>query len=186
MAQAKILTTPDPILRRRSRPVSKIDKKVLKIITDLKEVIKTHRDPVGIGLSAVQIGKPQKIFLAKIGDQLEVFINPEITWFSKEKTLGGPKEDEPFLEGCLSVPGYYGEIFRAEKIKIRYLDQKGETKEQKISGLEARIVQHESDHLDGLLFIDRLLEQKGRLYKVSQNPSGEEILEETSLIIKSK
>lgn len=186
MAKVKILTVPDPILRRQSKPIGKVDKKVLKIIADLTAVIKIQKDPMGIGLSAVQIGKPQRIFLAKIGDELEAFINPEIAWFSEKKTLGGPKEDEAFLEGCLSVPRYYGEVLRSQKIKIQYLNSDGEIKIRDLSGLEARIVQHEYDHLNGVLFIDHLLKQKGRLYQVTKRPSGEEILRETSLIVKAK
>lgn len=175
MAKLKILTAPHPILREKSKEISKIDKRLLNLVKDLKEILKAQKDPMGLGLSAVQIGKTQRIFLAKVKEEIEAFINPRIVWFSKEKTLGGEK-DKPFLEGCLSVPKYYGEVLRSQKIRIAYANQKGGRKESEISGLEARVVQHECDHLDGVLFIDRILEQKGKLYKLTKDKEGKERL----------
>ena len=175
MAKLKILTVPNPVLREKSKEISRLDKKVLNLIQELREILKTQKDPMGLGLSAVQIGKPQRVFLAKIKGEIEVFVNPEITWFSKKKTLGGEK-DKPFLEGCLSVPKYYGEVLRFQKIRIRYKNQEDKQRELEISGLEARVVQHECDHLNGILFIDRILEQGGKLYQFTQNRSGKEEL----------
>lgn len=175
MAKQKILTLPNPILRKKSKKVGKVDKKVLNLVEKINEVLKTKKDPIGLGLSAVQIGNLKRIFSAKINGQIETFINPEITWFSRKKTLGGEK-DKPFLEGCLSVPKFYGEVLRSQKIKIKYTNGQGQLLEKEFSGLEARVVQHESDHLDGILFIDRILEQKGQLYKITKNEREKEKL----------
>lgn len=175
MAKLKILTAPHPILRKKSKEISRIDKKVLNLVKDLKIILKAQKDPMGLGLTAIQIGKPQRVFLAKIDGQIEAFINPELTWYSEEKTLGGEK-DKPFLEGCLSVPKYYGHVLRSQKIKIRYVNQKGKKVIKELSGLEARVIQHEYDHLDGVLFTDRILEQKEKLYKLTKTEEGEEKL----------
>ena len=181
MAEIKILTVPNPTLRKKSKKISKIDKKVLNLIKDLREVLKNRKDPMGLGLSAVQIGRLQRVFLAKINGKIETFINPEIVWFSQEKTLGGVKKDRPFLEGCLSVPKYYGEVSRSKKIKIKYTNYSGQQLEKEFSGLQARVIQHECDHLNGILFIDRILEQGSKLYKLTKNELGKEVLEKTSL-----
>lgn len=180
MAKMKILTLPNPILRKKSKKISKIDKKVLNLVKNLNEILKNKKDPVGLGLSAVQTGNPKRVFLAKVDGQIEVFINPKITWFSRKKTLGGEK-DKPFLEGCLSVPKYYGEVLRSQKIRIAYTNREDKQKELKISGLEARVIQHEYDHLNGILFIDRILEQGGKLYKLTKTKSRKEELKETNL-----
>lgn len=180
MAKMKILTLPNPILRKKSKKISKIDKKVLNLVKNLNEILKNKKDPVGLGLSAVQTGNPKRVFLAKVDGQIETFVNPEITWFSRKKNLGG-KKDKPFLEGCLSVPKFYGEVLRSQKIKVKYTNGQGQSLKEEFFGLQARVIQHESDHLDGILFIDRILEQGGKLYKLTKTKSRKEELKETNL-----
>jgi len=175
MRKVKILTVPNPILRKKSKEISRFDAGLLNLIREMKKVLKNQKDPMGLGLSAVQIGVLKRVFLAKIGGKVQVFVNPKIVWRSKELTLGGTKEN-PFLEGCLSVPNYYGTVLRAKKVKIEFRSPEGEKRRLKLANLEARVVQHECDHLEGILFIDRILEQKGKLYKITKNRENKETL----------
>jgi len=161
----KILKADNPSLRKKSKPIRRVDKKILSLINDLKETLLAQKEPEGVGLAAPQIGKNLKIFVIKTNDQLKTFINPEIISVSEEKGQKQKKEKE-IMEGCLSIPHYYGPLKRARKIKIRYLSPEGEKKTETFRGLPAQIIQHEIDHLNGVLFVDRLLEQKKPLYKL--------------------
>lgn len=162
----KIVQSGDPILRAKSKAVGKIDKKVLGIIKDLKDTLKTQKEPEGVGLAAPQIGKNLRIFVADYKNFQRTVINPEILELGKiEKTTGKMSKKE-ILEGCLSLPYYYGPLKRAGKITVRYLNEKGEKIEEKFKGFNAQIMLHEIDHLNGILFIDRLFEEKKPLYKV--------------------
>lgn len=167
---AKFSTVPNPILRKKSKPVKKIDQKILKLIEELKKSLIEAQEPPGIGLSAVQIGKPLRIFAARknIQSEAKVYINPEIIWQSKELTDGIPKRKNK-LEGCLSVPGYYGLIRRFQKIKLRWQTTKGQWQTAKFSGFQATVIQHEIDHLNGILFVDRVFEQGNKLYKLEKD-----------------
>ena len=159
----------NPSLRKKSAKISKVDKKIKKLVKDMKETLLAQKDPMGIGLAASQIGKNLRVFIMKTnGDKLLTVINPKI--ISKSKQAGESIKGE-ILEGCLSIPHLYGPLKRAEKIKLEYLDENGETKKQGFEGLEAQIIQHEIDHLDGTLFVDKLLKAKKPLYK--QNDHGE-------------
>lgn len=164
-----ILASTDKRLRIKSKPVTKIDKKILSIIKDLKDTLNAQKDPEGIGLAAPQISKNVKVFIIKPDKVMKVIINPEVLDISEDPIDVGSEKQNPsrknIMEGCLSLPHYYGPIKRARKIKIRYLNEKGEPKIETFKGLEAQIVQHEIDHLNGILFIDRLLEQKKPLYE---------------------
>lgn len=178
----KILTLPSEILRRPAKTIEKIDKKVLKIIGEMKKTLEEADNPRGVGLAAPQIGKSRRIFLLKpFGNSpVEVFINPEILWKSEELTTGVP-ERENKLEGCLSLPGVWGTVRRHQAVKIKYQDTTGKIHLQKFSGFSATIIQHEMDHLEGRLFPFRVLEQKGKLYKIKKNKEGREVLEEIRL-----
>ena len=176
----KFITVPNPILRKKSKPINKINKGILDLIKELKKSLIKTQDPPGVGLSAVQIAKPLRIFVARkdIKSKPKAFINPEITWRSKELTKGIPSysngnpTQENKLEGCLSVPGYYGLIKRAKKIKLKYqtIHQSQITNHQSLfTGFLATVIQHELDHLNGILFIDRVLEQGNKLYKMENN-----------------
>lgn len=154
----KILTAQNPILRQKSKKVSKIDSLVLNIINQLSTTLQKQANPGGVGLAAVQTGEPVAIFIAKIGKNYVPFVNPEIKKFSGETTEA--------LEGCLSVPTYYGMVKRSFEIEIAFLNKKGRKVTKKYSGFLARILQHETDHLNGVLFIDRVFQQKTKLYKL--------------------
>jgi len=164
----KILQSKDPVLQQKSKPVAKLDKKVLKLIQDLKDTLNSQKEPEGVGLAAPQIGKSLRVFLAKYKDFQRVVINPEIIKIEK-KTLSEPKDKnkKEILEGCLSLPYYYGPLRRSPKITVKYLDQKGKKITETFEGFNAQIVLHEIDHLNGILFVDHLLEEKKPLYKVN-------------------
>jgi peptide deformylase len=157
----QVLNATDPKLRLKSKPVVKVDKKVLSLIKDLKDTLVVQKDPEGIGLAAPQIGKNLRVFVIKPAKELLVFINPKIQNSFKSKS----KTDNKIMEGCLSLPHHYGPLKRAEKIKVKYLTEKGDEVSEEFKALEAQIIQHEIDHLNGVLFIDRLLEQKKPLYE---------------------
>jgi peptide deformylase len=151
MAKLTILEFPDPRLRTRAAPVEAVDDRLNAIIDDMFETM--YAAP-GIGLAATQVDIHQRFLVADVSaDQSEphVFINPVIV----EKD--GVTVSE---EGCLSVPGYYEEVQRAEHIRVRYLDRKGNEAELDAEGLLAVCIQHEIDHLDGKLFVDYLSEAK--------------------------
>jgi len=154
MAVRDILILPDKRLRLVSKPVAKVDSTVKKLIDDMFE---TMYDAPGIGLAAIQIGEPQRVVtidLAKKDDPKapQVFINPEIVTKSDDK-----KAHE---EGCLSIPEYYEEVERPAAVTVKYLDRDGKKREVEATGLLATCLQHEIDHLDGVLFIDYISKLK--------------------------
>ena len=166
----KILNTKDPKLSKICKPVKKIDKKVLAIARDLKETLKSQKDPEGVGLAAPQIGENLRIFAMRDMGKIRVIVNPKIIKISKtlgSKEVGGKHKE--IMEGCLSLPNYYGPLKRAYKIEIKYLGLEGKEKQEEFTGLSAQIVQHEIDHLNGIMFIIRLLEQNKPLYKMEKN-----------------
>ncbi len=172
----KILTVPNPLLRQRSKEVF-IDKKTLDLIKTLKEALSGKDGKVqGVGLAAVQIGVPKRIFVAysEASKKLLVFINPEIVWSSKRQT--DPKKSK--YEGCLSLPNKWSLLRRAKAVKVKYQTESGQIQVRKFAGQLSTIIQHEYDHLNGILFIDRVLEQKGRLYELVKDEKGKECLEE--------
>jgi peptide deformylase len=167
----KIVQAGDARLRTKSKPVKNIDRKIQQLITDLKETLLAQTDPEGVGLAAPQIGKNLRVFVMRDEKKILTVINPEIISVSKAQKSKA-KKNEP-LEGCLSIPHYYGPLTRGEKIKIKYLNEKGKEITETFIDFPAQIVQHEIDHLNGLLFVDKLLEQKRPLYQIK----GDEVEE---------
>jgi peptide deformylase len=154
MAVRDILILPDKRLRQVSKPIAKIDAATRKLVEDMFE---TMYEAPGIGLAAIQIGEPKRIVtmdLAKKDEPKEpqVFINPELIKESDDKNT--------HEEGCLSIPEYYEEVSRPAQVKVRYLDLDGKTHEIEADGLLATCIQHEIDHLDGVLFIDHISKLK--------------------------
>jgi peptide deformylase len=150
MALREILIVPDPVLKQVSAPVAAVDDDLRALMDDMLETM--YAAP-GIGLAAIQIGVAKRVIVMDIARQDEpraprYFVNPEILWASEE-TL-------PYEEGCLSVPEIYDEVERPAQVKLRYLNYQGETVEEDAEGLFAVCIQHEMDHLDGVLFIDHL------------------------------
>jgi len=154
MALREILTEPNKVLRQKSLPVENVDKDVQILMDDMLETM--YAAP-GIGLAAIQVGIPKRLIVLDI-EQKEgkknpiFFVNPEIINKSENKST--------YEEGCLSVPGQFAEIERPEKCHVKYLDYYGEKKEIKAEGMLATCIQHEMDHLEGILFIDYLSKLK--------------------------
>lgn len=177
----KILTLPNPILRQKSVAV-KIDQATADLVAKLKETLIEKEGIKGVGLSAVQIGIPKKVFLAysKPSRMFLTFINPEIIWYSKKQTQGIPENKNKY-EGCLSVPNYWSIIKRSLSIKIRYQTLSGKKQIRRFLGFTATIIQHEYDHLEGVLFIDRAIEQKSPIYMLTKDKDGKEYLKEITI-----
>ena len=154
MAIRDILILPDKRLRLKSEPVKAVDKSLRALVDDMFETM--YAAP-GIGLAAIQVGVAQRLVimdLAKKDDppQPQVFINPEVTWVSPEKST--------YEEGCLSIPEYYEEVERPAKVRVRFTDLDGKVHEEDAEGLFATCIQHEIDHLNGVLFVDYLSKLK--------------------------
>jgi len=151
---AKIITVPNHKLREISKPVL-VDKKTLELIKELKQtLLDSEEKMIGVGLAAVQIGVLKQVFLAYSPNskKLLTFINPEIIWFSQRMTDSKKSK----FEGCLSVPGRWAIIKRSKEVKIKYQTEGGKEQVRKFSGMMAIEVQHEYDHLEGILYLDRL------------------------------
>ncbi|MBI1863653.1 peptide deformylase [Candidatus Woesebacteria bacterium] len=161
----KITDVKDPKLRLKSKPVIKFDKKIRQLISNMRETLIAQKDPEGVGLAAPQVGKSIRLFIIDYRKEKKVIINPEIISVSKEKKAPKTKNKDSILEGCLSLPHYYGPIKRSQKIKIKYQNLDGKLVSEEFTGFIAQIIQHEIDHLNGVLFVDRILEQKAPLYK---------------------
>jgi peptide deformylase len=161
-----ILGVKEPTLRIKSKPVLKIDKKIDTLIRDLKDTLVIQKDPEGVGLAAPQIGRNVRLFVIMPSPKdLRVYINPEILSISTEKNMPKTSTGKKIMEGCLSLPHYYGPLRRSQEVKVKFMDGFGKIQTETLKGLEAQIIQHEVDHLEGVLFIDRLIEQKTPLYE---------------------
>ncbi|MDK2823512.1 MAG: peptide deformylase [Clostridia bacterium] len=143
MAIYNIIKKEDPQLREKSKPVTKITPNILKLI---KNMVETMYDANGVGLAAPQVGVLKKVIVIDVGDGVTALINPELIEASGEETD---------TEGCLSCPGLLGEVTRFAKVKVKGLNPEGEEVIVEGEGLMARALQHEIDHLDGILFIDK-------------------------------
>lgn len=162
----KVLQSSDRKLRQVSKPVGEIDKKVQGVIRDLKDTLTAQKEPEGVGLAAPQIGKNLRIFLVSYQDIDRVVINPEILEIKSTKKEKRTKKHEEVMEGCLSLPNFYGPLTRPNYVKIKYMDDKGEQKVEEFKDFFAQIILHEMDHLDGILFIDKLLSDKKPLFRL--------------------
>tara|TARA_B100001741_G_C16466569_1_gene557828 strand:+ start:76 stop:600 length:525 start_codon:yes stop_codon:yes gene_type:complete len=165
MTVRKILTVPDPILRTKSNSVKKVDKDTKNLMRDMLE---TMYDAPGIGLAAIQIGVAKRVVVMDVSKETDkkepmYFVNPEITWKSNTNAT--------YEEGCLSIPNQFAKIERPDKCKVKYLDFDGVEKEINAEGLLATCIQHEIDHLNGVLFIDYLSKLKKNIIikKLSKN-----------------
>jgi peptide deformylase len=154
MSQKKIVIEPDPILRKKSETLEKVDNELRVLLDDMLETM--YAAP-GIGLAAVQIGILKRLIVIDISKDKEkknplFFINPEIISTSNKTSI--------YEEGCLSLPGHFAEIERPAECKIKFVDYNGQERELKANGLLATCIQHEVDHLNGILFIDYLSKLK--------------------------
>lgn len=170
----KIIQSGDKKLRQVSKPIKNFDKKVKDLIQDLNDTLKVQKDPEGVGLAAPQIGVNLRAFVVSFKDLNRVVINPEIIEI-RDSVSKKPKTKNEILEGCLSLPHYYGPLQRESFVKIKYLDENQKEHTEEFKDFNAQIILHEIDHLNGFLFIDRLLEQKKKLYKLDKNDEWEEV-----------
>lgn len=184
----KIVTAPNGVLSKKAEGVKKVNKEVLDLIEEMKQALLGTKDPVGVGLAAPQIGRSMRIFLVKPTPKSEILIciNPKILSKSDElKPLTRPKNSANkragTLEGCLSLPTIWGTVLRSSSLTFSYTDENGRAHRRSCKDFMSIIVQHEIDHLDGILFPKRVLEQKGKLYKSSKNEEGEDEFEELEL-----
>ncbi len=191
----KIVFAPNDVLSKTAKPVEKIDSFVQKIIREMKSALLAAKDPEGVGLAAPQIGESLRIFIAKPKDKILVFINPEIieidpstSKFTRGQTMksrgagsGSARKKGQKLEGCLSLKDIWGTVLRSPRVKLSYLDEHGKKQTKEFRDFMATIVQHEYDHLNGVLFPKRVLEQKGKLYKSSKDEKGEDVFEEIEI-----
>ena len=154
MALREIIILPDKRLRLVSEPVKAVDADVRALVNDMFE---TMYEAPGVGLAAIQVGVPKRIVTVDTAKKDEekkpqLFLNPEIVWSSEEKAT--------YEEGCLSIPEYYEEVERPTQVKVRFMDLDGKTQEVEANGLLATVLQHEIDHLNGVLFIDHISKLK--------------------------
>jgi peptide deformylase len=154
MALRHIITLPDPKLRLISKPLERVDDSVRKLLDDMVETM--HEAP-GIGLAAIQIAEALRLVVVDLAKKDEPpqplqFINPEIVWSADDRSI--------YEEGCLSIPEYYEEVERPASVRTRFIDRDGKQQEIVAEGLLATVLQHEIDHLDGVLFIDHISKLK--------------------------
>lgn len=187
----KIVQAPNPVLSQPAKPILKIDKAIHHLIKNMQDVLVDAKDPEGVGLAAPQVGKSLQMFLVKQTPRSPtlVFINPVIEKFienTSERKNPPAGEEEPEdksvqLEGCLSLYSIWGVVKRHPAIHLSYQDATGQKHKRKFTGFLATIIQHECDHLQGILFPKRVLEQKQQLYKSKKNEKGETIFDEIEL-----
>jgi len=164
MAIKKILTVPDPILRKHAKKVSSFDKSLKKLVADMME---TLHDANGAGLAAPQVGVSQRVIVLCINENQSTIefaiVNPEVVKRKGERIC---------KEGCLSIPGYIGEIKRSEEVKVKGFDVTGKELKIKGQGLLGQALEHEIDHLNGILYVDHL-ESQDKLKKLEPEPEQE-------------
>jgi len=154
MALRDIIILPDKRLRMASKPIARIDSEVRRLVADMFE---TMYEAPGIGLAAIQVGIPMRVVTMDLSKreaaaEPRTFVNPELVWWSEEKSV--------YEEGCLSIPEVHEDVERPARVKLRYLDLEGEPHEEDAEGLFATCIQHEVDHLNGVLFIDHISKLK--------------------------
>jgi peptide deformylase len=150
MAKLDIIVAPDPRLKVKCKPVARVDAKIARLMDNMLETM--YAAP-GIGLAAPQVGVAQRVIVLDIAKEGEApaplkMANPELVWVSDEDAI--------FNEGCLSLPEHYADVVRPRAIRVRYIDHVNEVREREAEGLLATCIQHEMDHLDGILFVDHL------------------------------
>ena len=164
MTVREIITIPEPVLRRKARKVAQFDQELGVLIDDMVE---TMRSAPGVGVAAPQIKIPLRVIVVEFGDEedkevppkLYIVVNPELSKFSREVSVG--------TEGCLSIPGFLGEVERPVSVLVKGYNRQGQPLKIKAKGWLARIFQHEVDHLDGILYIDRT----DKIIEITEEPT---------------
>ena len=190
-----IITTPNKLLLEKAKPVSRFDKKLKDILKNMSETLNFTTDPIGVGLAAPQVGLSLRIFQMKPTEnsKIESFINPiiestseaeKIPQFANSAKIESKKPNSSknkLLEGCLSIPNIWGNVSRKKTVKLRWQDETGSTYMKEFSGFPAIIIQHETDHLNGILFTKHAIEQGEKLFKSHKNKNGEDKFDELKI-----
>lgn len=190
-----IITTPNKLLLGIAKPVERFDKKLKIILAEMEMTLRATKDPIGVGLAAPQVGLTLRIFQMKPTEKSKVtsFINPviesaseeqEIPHFTNSEKVEGHKPESSknkLLEGCLSIPDIWGNVTRKKEVTLSWLDADGNKFKQVFTGFPAIIIQHEVDHLNGILFTKHVIDQNEKLFKSHKDANGEDEFEEISI-----
>ncbi len=190
-----IVQAPNPVLSTKAKKINKVDVKIKNLIKEMVFTLEHTTDPEGVGLAAPQVGESLQLFIIKESPKspLYVFINPTIVSLSDEKypvsddekpkknKLKSKRNNGVKLEGCLSLKDIWGIVHRASSVELSFMDEKGVKQVKTFSGFLATIIQHETDHLHGVLFPKRVLEQKEKLYNATHDEKGEMVFEEMDI-----
>ena len=183
---SEIIFAPKPVLGTVAKPFifKKGDKSLGALLKKMEKALLSASDPKGVGLAAPQIGVSYSVFIAKPTEKSKItaYINPEIISLSKlGKAKKGKKKRVKKLEGCLSLPNIWGQVLRSPEVVLLYADENGKQITKTFTGFMATIVQHEVDHLNGILFPKRVLEQHGKLYKSYKNEKNQDEFDEIEI-----
>ena len=178
-----ILTVPHEVLRKKSTPIEHLTPDIQHQVMELIDTMKNAHNPEGVGLSFPQIGYNLRGFVTYLEKRIKVYLNPILLDLSEEKTLGGTPE-RPTLEGCLSIPWLYGPVARSKKVKIQAMDEHGVTFTKALTSFPARLIQHEYDHLEGVLFTDYTLRDSSPLYLLDHEHDKFVTIADPSQVIK--
>jgi len=182
----QIVQAPDSVLSEKAKPIKIINKDVLEFIDYMKRLLVEASDPEGVGLAAPQAGKALQLFITKPTKKspINIYINPKLTLVPEpegKKMTRKEKDDEVQLEGCLSLKDIWGTVRRVPEVEITYLDEHGIEHTDKEKGFTSTILQHEFDHLQGILFPRRVIEQNGTLYKSRKDKNGDDLFDPISV-----
>ncbi len=190
----EVVKAPDPRLKIQTKPVKKINPALLQILKEMIKLTKTFKEPEGVGLASTQIGLDEAFFVARLDESAKPRQrrakrakngNPPAGGFISvinPKVLSYGKRTKKYFEGCLSSPNIWGEVKRYTLMKVSYQDSHGKSITQTFKGITAWIFQHEMDHLNGILFQDRVLQQKGKFFKFTgRDKTGQDIFEEVTI-----
>lgn len=190
-----VVKAPDTKLKVQTKPIKKITSATLKTLKEMIALTKTFKDPEGVGLAATQVGLQDRFFVARLHDSKQIppsgpgerkkrwaNYQKEFASIINPKILSYSKATKTYFEGCLSIPTIWGKVRRHVSIKVSYLDEDGKSITKTLKGIPAWIFQHEVDHLDGTLFTERVLQQKGQFYKFTgKDKTGTDTFEEIIL-----
>lgn len=182
-----VVKAPDPRLKIQTKPVKKITPALLNTLKNMIKLTQTFKDPEGVGLASTQIGNDEAYFVGRLHNNQKLPKSGSKRWegyakdfssFINPKILSYSKKTKKYFEGCLSIPSIWGEVKRSISIKASYQDTYGKQIIKTVTGIPAWIFQHEVDHLNGILFSERVLEQKGQFYKYTgKDKLGSDIYE---------
>lgn len=178
----EIIKAPHHVLSQQAKAIPTITKTIVDLIEEMKKTLIAAKDPEGVGLAAPQVGKSLQLFIMRqsLATPISVFINPKVTLLEDETKKKTHSEHDQ-LEGCLSLYNIWGPVKRSPKVSVTYQDETGTHHTKTFKGFAATIIQHEYDHLQGILFPKRVLEQQGKLYKSKKDKQGKDVFTEINI-----